>query len=197
MTAPNPFRAAALSLLVSLACVSCRSTADDVVEQDYPVLRSTEMGSMHNVSVAGTVWFGGTPSAEDLDLAKRRGIESVIALTGSDRTAYADLARKCGELGLEFVTVPVTSNETVPEGTVDMVLESLRASSESPTLMFCESGDKSAMFFAIHRAVNENVAVEDALIEARRAGMKPGPPEIFVLRHIERLTGWELLAAEE
>jgi hypothetical protein len=42
------------------------------------------------------------------------------------------------------------------------------------------------MFFALHRILNERVPVEAALVEARRAGMKPGAPEDFVRRTVER-----------
>jgi protein tyrosine phosphatase (PTP) superfamily phosphohydrolase (DUF442 family) len=56
-----------------------------------------------------------------------------------------------------------------------------------PRLIFCGTGGRSAMFFAIHRVVDQGVPLDQALLEARRAGMKPGAPADFVRRQTERL----------
>ncbi len=176
---------------------ACKSNKGDGLRADYPPMKTAEMGTMRNVCVSGPIWFGGVPATTDLDLAKRRGIESVIGLCSSDPDAEAELASHTSALGMRFLSVPIKPGLTTPAGTVDLVLGKLRESKDSPTLMYCESGGISAMFFAIYRVVYEDVDVEEALIEARRAGMKPGPPEEFVLTHIERLTGWSLLADGE
>jgi uncharacterized protein (TIGR01244 family) len=188
-------KAALFVCLTALAFApACGGTKGDGLRADYPPLKSAEMGTMRNVCVSGPIWFGGMPTVEDLDLAKRRGIESVIGLCGEDQAAGSSLADRSSELGMDYLAVPVKPGLTTPAGTVDLVLGKLLASKDKPTLMYCESGGISAMFFAIYRVVYEDVEVEEALIEARRAGMKPGPPEEFVLTHIERLTGWSLLA---
>ena len=152
---------------------------------------------MHNVSVAGKLWLGGQPSTADLELAKRRGIETVIDLCTGDSTQRDPLAEKCRELDMQLLKVPLSGNDQIAEGTVDVVLDTLRDANEHSTLMFCDTGGNSAMFFAIHRVLEQNVDVEEALLEARRAGMKPGEPEEFVLRQIERLTGWELVEGDD
>lgn len=153
------------------------------------------MGTMLNVCVSGPIWFGGQPTVEDLDLASRRGIESVIGLCETD--AETSLQLHASDLGMEYLLVPIKSGLATPAGTVDLVIGKLAASDNAPTLMFCDNGGVSAMFFAIYRVVFDGVLPEEALIEARKAGMKPGAPEEFVLRHIERLTGVPQLARGE
>lgn len=161
------------------------------MQPDYAPLKSTEMGSMLNVCVADQIWFGGRPSPEDLELAKRRGIASVIDLCSADP---ADGVReRCEELGLVYLTVPIKTASTTPPGTVDFVLSNLVKSDGTPTLMFCENGGVSATFFAIYRVVHDGVEVQEALIEARKAGMKPGAPENFVVEQVARLTGWDII----
>jgi protein tyrosine phosphatase (PTP) superfamily phosphohydrolase (DUF442 family) len=181
-------------VLLPVLLLGCRSTKDDRVQTDYPPLKSTEMGTMINVCVAGPIWFGGSPSLEDLDLAKRRGIESVIDLCEVETSA--GLSARCEQLGMEYLSVPIKAASNTRPGTVDFILSNLTSSEDKPTLMFCDTGGVSAMFFAIYRVVHDEVEVEEALVEARKAGMKPGDPEEFVLLQIERLTGWTLIESE-
>ena len=188
-------KAALFMFFATLAFLpACGGTKGDGLRADYPPLKTAEMGEMRNVCVSGPIWFGGTPCLEDLDLAKRRGIESVIGLCGGDTEQQSNLAMRSSELGMNFLAVPIKPGLDTPAGTVDLVLGWLRDSKENPTLMYCDSGGVSATFFAIYRAVYEQVEVEEALREARKAGMKPGEPEEFVLKHVERLTGRTLLA---
>ncbi len=143
---------------------------------------------MHNVSVAGSIWFGGIPSAEDIDLARRRGVARVIALCDPS-WRDDELVRRCADLNLEFERVPVREGEPVPGGSVESVLQALDAADEKPVLMFCDTGGKSAMFFAIHRVLGGALGLEAALVEARRAGMKPGESEAFVRDQVALRTG--------
>jgi len=190
-----PTNAALFACCLALAFApACWTTKSDGSNAEYPQLKSAEMGTMLNVCVSGSIWFGGTPTIEDIDLAKRRGIESVIGLSDVDRGQRSELGDHTSGLGMSFYAVPIKSGLNTPAGTVDLVLGLLRQSKESPTLMYCENGAVSAMFFAIYRVVYEGVEVEEALIEARKVGMKPGASQEFVLTHIERLTGWDLLA---
>lgn len=150
------------------------------------------MGSMNNVSVSGNIWMGSAPAPDDLDLAARRGIERVIDLRSSAEREVAGRATEefvaaCQELGLELLEVEVPEDlSATRNSTVDEVV-SLLADHESRTLLLCRDGRRSAVFFALHRIVNEDVSVEDALIEARRCGMAPGEDEAFLLRQSQRL----------
>ena len=69
---------------------------------------------------------------------------------------------------------------------MSLVLETLETQ-PGPTLMFCGSGGRCAAFLAIYRAVVLGVPLDKALVEARRAGMKPGEPEDFVRSQVEQL----------
>ena len=64
---------AAAGLLLA-AGTSCRSSGSSGTPAAYPPVVSSDFGDMHNVSVCGPIWLGAMPSAEDLKLARRRGI---------------------------------------------------------------------------------------------------------------------------
>ena len=60
------------------------------------------------------------------------------------------------------------------------MLAELRRPERGPVLVFCPDGSRAAMMFAIWRALDEGIGVDDAIVEARRSGMKPGAQESFV-----------------
>ena len=177
-----------LFLLLALAS-SCRATSDDATATDAVARpsRSADLGQMHSVSVGGAIWIGGYPSADDLDLAHRRGIRTAIDLSTPDEAPGYDVAAACKKLGIEYVSMSVESKKCIGDECVDRVLEELRRRSREPMLLFCGDGSRAAMLFAIHRTVDDGLALEQALVEARRAGMKPGHPEVFVRAQVVRL----------
>jgi len=176
-----------LGLALALAAGGCRGLdlADDE-SRDWPPVEETELGEMVNVHAAGPIWFGGAPEKADLDLAARRGVEVVIdAATPAERPDY-DVEDLCVRLELEVVVLGV-DDTGVTNDQVDEFLRCLEPAGEGEVLLFCGNGDRSAMLFAIHRAVQIGVPLEEAIYEARRAGMKPGGPEDFVRDQVDRL----------
>ena len=185
----TPYRKPLCSILLglALAAAACRVPSKRQVSP-YPPLESSELGSMHNVSVSDGFWFGGQPTAEDLDLAQRRGIERVIAVVEIDPSELA-LSELCAQYGLECIELGVVEGEPIPDATVDRTLALLDDEASSHTLMFCPDGSWCAMLFAIHRVVQEGMSVDEALVEAHRSGMRPGESEEFVRASVARLVG--------
>ena len=182
--ARRTFVAAALSLLAA-----CSSLEDDLSAASIAPVLTSDFGTMRNVSLCERIWFGTVPGLEDLDLAQRRGIHRVLDLTTAEERSSEDLAGVCRRLGITYVDFAVLSSEEMNDGFVDDVLEQMRASDDGPILMFCGSGGRCALLVAIHRAVRLDVPLERALIDARHAGMRPGPAEEIVRMHSERLLG--------
>jgi protein tyrosine phosphatase (PTP) superfamily phosphohydrolase (DUF442 family) len=167
---------------LAAACASGKSSLPD-----YPPVQSAELGSMRNVSRANGIWFGGLPTADDLDLARRRGILRVINLCSPDEKPEYALDRTLDELKFDQIDVRLVSRNDVPDAVVDKVLEALAGDDVPKTLIFCGDGSRSAALFALHRVVNEKVPLEQALVEARSNGMRRGAPEEFVREQSIRL----------
>ena len=71
---------------------------------------------------------------------------------------------------------------------MDQVIDLLGETPRPRTLLFCRDGSVSAMLFAIHRRVNEDMPLGQAIAEARRSGMRTGAEsEAFVRDHVLRL----------
>lgn len=175
------------ALLAGLAGGACHSAPEQAPPAFAP-LESSELGSMHNVSVSDGLWFGGKPTIEDLDLARRRGIERIIAVTMPGELGDLDLEGTCESLDLDCVSIEIPADQVIPPQAVDQVIGLLGEMPRPRTLLFCRDGSVSAMLFAIHRGVNEDMPLEQAIAEARRSGMRTGAEsEAFVRDHVFRL----------
>lgn len=178
-------RSLCLAALLVLGLGACRGAPRAADEPPYPLLQAAELGSMHNVSRSGEVWFGGAPREADLDLAARRGVRRVIDLSTPDEPMECDVAGVSGRLGLAYVAVGRGGEDLYGDAAVDLVLGQLELG--EPALLFCGNGSRCAVFVTIHRVLRHRVPLEQALVDARRAGMKPGIPEAFVRAQVQRL----------
>lgn len=178
-----------LALLLLLAAPACHAPGSTSIESEHG--RSAEraaLGSMNNVSEIDGVWIGSRPSPSDLGLARRRGIGIAIDLSPPEDEAGFDLAAACATRSITYLRLDVKKSGALPDETVDRVLAEIRRQERGPVLIFCTDGSRAAMMFAIWRALDGRIGVDEAIVEARRSGMKPGPQESFVRLQVERRT---------
>ena len=182
MQTPLFHRLGALALFALGACV----TLDDEEDARARGLRMAELGDMVNVSVCGDVWLGAHASAQDLGIASRRGIETVIDLRARVDPGRLDVPALCRSLGMGYVRAEL--DPAAPsDDAVDRVLGELAREPRGDVLMLCDDGARCATVFAIYRVVEQGVDVEDALEEARRCGLKPGVGEAAIRFQLGRL----------
>ncbi len=175
-------------LVACLAGGACHSVSE-VMPPEFAPLESSELGTMHNVSVSDDLWFGGQPTSDDLDLARRRGIQRIIAVFMPGELGDLDLEGTCEALGFEeCISIEIPAGQAIAAEAVDQVIDLLGEPDRPRTLLFCRDGSVSAMLFAIHRRVNEDMPLEQAIAEARRSGMRTGAEsEAFVRNQVLRL----------
>lgn len=174
-------------LLLAFALASCRVFHEDAVETGVPVIESADFGRMRNVSRTGDVWFGSAPCADDLDLARRRGIRTVVDLSLPEEDSRCDVRGVSSEYGLCYFDLALTREHFLDDETVDLVLEKLADEAAGPFLLFCGTGGRCAMFIAIYRATQLGVPLDQALEEARHNGMDGGKQADFVRAQVQRL----------
>lgn len=177
-----------IALGICGALASCRGFHEDVVDTGVPAIESADLGRMRNVSRTGDVWFGSAPCAEDLDLARRRGIRTVVDLSLQEEDPACDVRGVSSELGLKYFDLALTREHFLNDESVDLVLAKLDEPGSGPFLLFCGSGGRCAMFVAIYRASELGVPLEVALEEARHNGMDGGNQADFVRAQVQRLT---------
>jgi protein tyrosine phosphatase (PTP) superfamily phosphohydrolase (DUF442 family) len=183
----SPRRTSLLAALTLVLGFACRTGTPVETPPPYPLLAPDDFGSMQNVSSSGNLWIGGMPSAEDLELAQRRGVELVIDLSVPSEARTCDVAVECRKLGIAYASAGITTDSKLTSGSVDLVLAELRREPPVPTLVFSGTGSRSATYLAIYRVLDLGVPLKEALIEARQAGMQAGPSADFVCSEVARL----------
>ena len=180
----------------SLACVLLGVTAGCELFQPSPAtappswleLEASDFGSMHNVSKCGEVWFGGGITAEDVELAYRRGVESILGLGFPDEDPGFDLGRACADRSINLYDPKLLGPDDLTDQDADFALNLFRDPKRRPLLVVCGTGSNGATFFALWRALDHKMPLDEALEEARRAGMQLGPLETYVREQVERLS---------
>jgi len=195
MSAPR--RAALLALLVASAWASaCDSTAETPPTPAVPPLETAELGVMASCFRCGDVHLGSRPDGPALELAARRGFARIVDVRLRREVSAAPLAIEARRYGLVFEQIvtdpPQRADGSVDpseltDAAVDQVIAALELDHDGPVLLFCETGARAAAFFAVYRSAVHGLDVEEALAEARAAGMKPGASELEVRRQVERL----------
>jgi len=186
---PRAVTALATCLLVGLTS-GCGSMDEIDEGERIQHVENGELADMTNVCFYGQLWVGGQPSAEALELAARRGVELVIDLSREGELEF-DASAVCQREGLEYQAVPCfglgEDEQGIDEFALDAVLELLDEHAGRPTLMFSRSGSEAALVFALHRGSSAGLSIEEAVAEARRAGLKPGVSEDELREQLQRL----------
>jgi uncharacterized protein (TIGR01244 family) len=165
--------AVSIALLLSLSLTSCESF--DRAEGPTGIeLTRSELGGLSNTTEWGEFYMGGQPTAADLELAAKRGVTRVINIRTDFEVESVDYNEGdlSAELGMEYIHVPV-SWASMTDAKFDSLMQLVNAETDGKTLFHCASGNRVSVFVAAHRVIEAGVSYDDALKDARTAGMKP------------------------
>ena len=169
-----------LGLGLLLGTLAACATFDDGATAGEPAGPATiergELGTTRNVTVFRDLILGGQPSADDLELAKKRGVTRVLNIRTTpelERLDWSEAAR-CAELDLEYVQISFRG-DTATDEVYDAILAVLDrpAPDGGGTLFHCASGNRTALFVALQRMRDDGIPYDQALADAQAAGMKP------------------------
>lgn len=162
-------------LLVVLGLAGCQSFDSATTAPTTTEIVRDELGDLRNCTTWGQVTTGGQPSQEVLELAAKRGYTRVINLRSEPEVAgnSFDEEALCKELGMEYFWQPVMW-PAMTDADYDRVLAELDRPVVGRTLMHCASANRTALFIALERMLHDGVSYEEALEDARMAGLKPG-----------------------
>ncbi|MCH2105598.1 MAG: hypothetical protein MK291_03025 [Planctomycetes bacterium] len=180
----------ALAALLVLCASSCELFQPPAATPPSPwaELEAAQFGGLRNVSKCGAVWFGGGITGPDVELAYRRGVRNILDLGFPDEEPDFDLGRACFEHGIDLYDLGLLGAEALTDRNADEALDLFRDEDHHPLLVVCGTGSNSATFFALWRALDHQMPLEEAIEEARRAGMRPGPLEAFIRAQHERIS---------
>lgn len=180
-----------LALALLLACLpACRSSAAH--REELPSqLEPAQFGGLTTCYQWGELYLCSVPGEEELELAVRRGVVTLIDLREAEVSTSGEggmaLEWRARGMGLTYQHTPIDP-EVLANEQVDRALAALTEAAGHPTLMFCETGSRAAIVAALYRISKDPLALEQAILDARRAGMKPGTSEAALRRQAARLT---------
>jgi protein tyrosine phosphatase (PTP) superfamily phosphohydrolase (DUF442 family) len=119
--------------------------------------------------LAGIV-TGGQPSEDNLREAKNLGYKTVVSLLPeSDTVAEARLAQ---ELGLRFVSIPITGAADLTPQNAQKLALAIDAEDAKPLIVHCASGNRVGALLALKAFYVDHVSAPEALALGQRAGLR-------------------------
>ncbi len=106
----------------------------------------------------------------DIGIASAQGIKTIINNRPDDEAQgqpkTADLAAAAAELGMQYIDLPVVAGKVTDEHIEQF--ESIYADIQGPVLMFCRTGHRSTVLWALEEA--KVLGVDAVLVAAAEAG---------------------------
>lgn len=175
--------APALALAYSLMLLTACQTHDRASAAADPV-EDVSCGSIKQIHAVGDLYLAGQPSAADYQLLKDRGVRTVIDLRKPGENRAFTEARVVTDLGMNYMALPWNGPDELTDDKLDAMRKLLREA-DRPAVMKCGSSNRVGAGWLAYRVLDEGVAVDAALAEAKRVGMRTPAYETITLRYIE------------
>ena len=163
-----------------LALAGCAADAPPASSAPEP----TTCGDVRNLSVAGEIYMAGQPTADDFALLRARGIKTVINYRRQSEFDLNERAIVEG-LGMTYVHYPWNGPDMLTDARLDEMRRQMR-DSERAILVHCGSANRVGAVWLAYRVLDEGVALETAIAEARAVGLRTEAYETITLAYIER-----------
>ena len=165
------------------ANVNLQENVDVANGKRDPILEC-KLGAAKNVHNLKNLYFSGQFSEADVLEIKRQRIMRVISLRTSGEVAW-DERGAVEDAGMEFTAIPFKSPDSLTDEVFQRVRETLSASQQK-TLLHCGSANRVGCVWLPYRVLDEGVALDAALAEARVIGLSSQVLEAKAIDYISR-----------
>ena len=153
-----------LLILITAAVLQAQTSASKA-----PALESAKLGATRNVHAAGELFLAGQFTPEDLTAIKAQDIKRIITLRAKDELKWNEKAAVEGA-NIGFFSVPILNAGNLTDDVFDTVRRLLRG--RGKTLLHCRSANRVAGVWIAFRVLDQGVALEVAVAEAKRVGLR-------------------------
>lgn len=144
------------------------SPAEDAAPAE---LREAELGSTNNVHAVGDIYLAGQPTPDDIEVLVNRGVKTVVCLRKPGEVDYDEQAA-VEAAGMDFVSIPFDAAEELTDDVFDRVRATLAAHGDEPLVLHCGRANRVGAVWMVHRVLNDGVGIDQALEEAKTAGLR-------------------------
>jgi protein tyrosine phosphatase (PTP) superfamily phosphohydrolase (DUF442 family) len=170
--------------------VATSSTSTPRVTADGPFtdagVRTLLPTLLNAASPTPDIVTGGQIDAAGLSALRREGVRTVLDLRGAGESRGFDEAAFARGAGLVYVSLPVTTPETLDDRMFETVRALLSDEEKGPFLVHCASGNRVGAALIPHLILDRGLSVDSALTAARRGGLRSEPMTRKALEYVER-----------
>jgi protein tyrosine phosphatase (PTP) superfamily phosphohydrolase (DUF442 family) len=113
----------------------------------------------------------GQPTREQFTALHAAGVQTVIDIRDPMEPREVDEPRVVGELGMKYVNAPVASG-ALSDAAMEQVLGALRAARNTPTLLHCNSANRTGGPLIAYLMLDEGLDEQAAIEIAMHAGLR-------------------------
>lgn len=169
-------------VILSLHCLACSSLATEPGDAPVVSLGTEEILADSSVLKGLRRVSTGQPDKDVLLLARDAGFVAIVDLRAVTEDRGYDEATAVVELGMTYVSLPVTGADDVTfenAAKLDRILSGI----DGPVLLHCSTGNRVGALIAL-RASQQGAAEEESLAAGKAAGLTRLEPVV-----VERLRG--------
>jgi protein tyrosine phosphatase (PTP) superfamily phosphohydrolase (DUF442 family) len=133
----------------------------------------------------GDLYMGGQPSEEVLEAAKKSGVLHVVNLRGASEDAGFDEENKVAVLGMRYHNPGFSKAEELTVPVFMRLRDLLSNKANRPMLLHCASANRVGAVWLAHRVLDDGLAYDKALAEAKQVGLRSKALEAVAKAYID------------
>ena len=188
--------AAGICYILLTVFTGCQSTHSGTADVDTPLPVETVVpvacGTVRNLHRIGDIYVSGQPTPDDFALLQEMGIQTVITLRHDKELEGFDERQAVEAVGMQYIELPFNGAEELTFSVFTAARESLLRAS-GPILVHCGSANRVGAVWLPYRVLDEGVAYEEALPEAKAIGLRNPEYEKLAQAYIEKTASEALL----
>ena len=176
-----------LTSVVLLTLAGCGQPTATTPSAQPAEVAATALGELARVHLVGDLYVAGQPSQADLEAASAMGVKTVVSYRKPGESVGFDEAKVVADLGMTFVAEPWKA----PAELTDDALAGMRktlGSASRPMLVHCGSANRAGAVWAAYRALDEGVAIDTAIKEAKQIGLSSEAFEARIREYVASQT---------
>ncbi len=134
-----------------------------------------QLGTIPNFSsTQNQVFFGGQPSAEDVEALRELGVRTIISLRSAEEMESLDFDEESAvqEAGMDFLHFPVSGGDPPGDERLAGLFDVLEEASSHPIFLHCASSDRSGFVWTLFRGLRGGLGTEESIRKGEGAGLR-------------------------
>jgi len=154
-------------LLVAVLYAAPKPNTTDKIEP-------CKCGSVGNIHRFGKIYLAGQPQADDFRIAHEMGIKTILNIREHAELDWNE-KKVVEDLGMQYFHIPFSTPKNLTDDIFAKTRKLFSDKSKHPIMVHCGSANRVGAVWLAHRVLDDALAEEVALAEAKKVGLRtPG-----------------------